>query len=68
MQVTIFDTPVLNRLMYYTALFLLKITGWRKEGRLPESPKYVTSAVPHTSNWALFYTFVLASAFRIKIN
>lgn len=68
MQVTIFDTPVLNTLLYYISLFLLKMTGWRKEGRLPTSPKYVIIAAPHTSNWDLFYTLVIASAFRIKIN
>ena len=68
MQVTIFDTPVLNTLMYYISLFLLKITGWRKVGRLPDSPKYVVIAAPHTSNWDLFYTIVIASAFRMKVN
>jgi len=68
MPVTIFDTPVLNTLLYYISLFLLKLTGWRKEGRLPDSPKYVIIAAPHTSNWDLFYALVIASAFRIKIN
>lgn len=68
MQVTLFDTPALSTLMYYISLFFLKITGWRQEGRLPDSPKYVIIAAPHTSNWDLFYTLVIASAFRIKIN
>ncbi|MBN1547282.1 MAG: lysophospholipid acyltransferase family protein [Syntrophaceae bacterium] len=68
MSVSIFDTPVLHTLMYYIALFLLKLTGWRREGRLPDSPKYVVIAAPHTSNWDLFYTLVIAFAFKIKIN
>lgn len=68
MQGTIFNMPVLKNLMHYLALLIMKITGWRQEGRLPDSPKYVVIAAPHTSNWDLFYTLVIASAFRIKIN
>jgi 1-acyl-sn-glycerol-3-phosphate acyltransferase len=68
MRTTIFEMPILSTIMHYLALLLLKITGWRKEGRLPESPKYVVIAAPHTSNWDLFHTLVIAFAFRIKIN
>ncbi len=32
---------------------LLKSLGWRAEGQLPDTPKWVIIAAPHTSNWDL---------------
>ena len=31
----------------------LRLTGWRVEGRIPDAPKAVVIAAPHTSNWDL---------------
>ena len=44
MQYTIFDTTILNTLLHRVALYVLKISGWSKQGRLPKIPKYVMIA------------------------
>ena len=67
MQNTIFKTPVLSLLLRWISSFILIILGWRKEGQLPDVPKLVLIAAPHTSNWDLFFTLVLAFSFRMKV-
>jgi len=36
---------------YWLGFAILKVMGWRVEGRLPNARKYVVIAAPHTSNW-----------------
>lgn len=67
MSRTMFDTPIVRQVFYGLSLFLLRITGWKKEGKLPEMHKYVVIAAPHTSNWDFPLTLMLAFAFRIKV-
>ena len=67
MNYTIFDTPVIRTLMRWMSLFLLRIFGWRVEGKLPDIPKFVMIAAPHTSNWDLPLTLLIAFALKAKI-
>ena len=67
MQYTIFDTPILSALLRRSARVYLKIFGWRIEGRLPELPKYMVIAAPHTTNWELPMALMAAFAFRVNI-
>jgi len=30
---------------------VLRLTGWRVEGEIPDVPKFVIAVAPHTSNW-----------------
>jgi len=46
------EVPLANRLLYWLAKFLFRISGWRAEGKLPDVPKYVIIST-HTSNWDL---------------
>lgn len=64
MHRTMFDTPILNVLLRRLALFLMWIFRWRIEGKLPDTPKFVLIAAPHTSNWDLPVMLSLAFAFR----
>lgn len=64
MHRTMFDTPILNVLLRRLALFLMWIFRWRIEGKLPDTPKFVLIAAPHTSNWDLPVMLCLAFAFR----
>lgn len=64
---TIFDTPVLKTLLYWASLMYMKVFRWKREGKAPGIPKYVMIAAPHTSNWDLPITLILAFALRIKI-
>jgi 1-acyl-sn-glycerol-3-phosphate acyltransferase len=67
MNHTIFDVPVLREIIRGLALLFLKVCGWRREGVLPDLPRYVMIAAPHTSNWDFPFTMAIAFAFRLKI-
>jgi len=61
---TIFDTPIVRTVIRWIAIFLLKISGWRTEGKLPDIPKFVMIAAPHTSNWD--FPIMMFIAFKLK--
>lgn len=66
MHRTIFTTPGINTLFRGLSLAFLKLAGWRIEGALPsEAHKSVLIAAPHTSNWDLPYTLMVAFALRL---
>lgn len=65
---TIFDTPIVNTLLRGLSLALLRLGGWKVEGALPpQAVKSVLIAAPHTSNWDLPYTLMLAFALRLRV-
>ena len=67
MQYTIFDTPVLSSALRRTASLFLRIFGWRTEGKMPDVPKCVMIAAPHTSNWDLPVMLFVPFAFQTKL-
>ena len=68
MQRTIFTTPLVSTALRAVSLLWLKLAGWRVEGELPDHvPKSVFIAAPHTSNWDLPYTLMVAFALRLNI-
>lgn len=68
MHRTIFDTPLINTLLRGLSLAFLKLAGWKVEGSLPpHCQKSVFIAAPHTSNWDLPYTLMVAFALRLNI-
>ena len=68
MHRTIFQTPIVNTLLRGFSVAFLKATGWKIEGHLPvEGQKSVLIAAPHTSNWDLPYTLMVAFALRLNI-
>ena len=67
MHRTIFTTPVINTLLRGFSLAFLKMTGWTVEGSLPpQATRSVFIAAPHTSNWDLPYTLMVAFALRLN--
>ncbi len=68
MKYTIFNTPVLQAILPGAARFVLSLMGWRTEGLLPLIPKFVLVGAPHTSNWDLPFTMLMAFAFRARIH
>jgi len=67
MHRTIFTTPVVNTLLRGFSVAFLKLTGWKVEGSLPpQASKSVFIAAPHTSNWDLPYTLMVAFALRLN--
>jgi 1-acyl-sn-glycerol-3-phosphate acyltransferase len=67
MHRTIFTTPVVNTLLRSFSVAFLKLAGWKVEGSLPpQAAKSVFIAAPHTSNWDLPYTLMVAFALRLN--
>ena len=66
MNTTIFDTPVVRPIVRWISIVFLWLNGWKTTGRLPDTPKFVLIAAPHTSNWDLPY--MLFTAFKLKAN
>jgi 1-acyl-sn-glycerol-3-phosphate acyltransferase len=67
MHRTIFTTPVVAPLLRAFSTGFLRLTGWTVEGALPPSAaKSVFIAAPHTSNWDLPYTLMVAFALRLN--
>ena len=68
MHRTIFDTPVVNTLLRAGSRIFLRVNGWTVEGSLPpEAAKSVLIAAPHTSNWDLPYTLMVAFVLRLNV-
>jgi 1-acyl-sn-glycerol-3-phosphate acyltransferase len=59
-QYTIFNTPIIRVFFRGLSLLLMKLTGWKKSGTLPDVPRYIIVVAPHTSNWDLFYGIIVA--------
>jgi 1-acyl-sn-glycerol-3-phosphate acyltransferase len=67
MRHTIFDIPILRNVLQVLAIIVLWIFGWRRAGRVPDAPKFVMIAAPHTSNWDLPVGLAIILAFKVKI-
>ena len=68
MHRTIFDTPIVNTVLRVLSVTFLKFAGWKVEGSLPSNcSKSVFIAAPHTSNWDLPYTLMVAFSLRLHI-
>jgi 1-acyl-sn-glycerol-3-phosphate acyltransferase len=67
MHTTIFDTPGVNTVLRLFSIAFLRLTGWKVLGSLPPgAEKCVLIAAPHTSNWDLPYTLMVA--FQLKLH
>lgn len=68
MHRTLFDTPLVNTLLRAGSRAFLRLNGWKVEGSLPvEARKCVLIAAPHTSNWDLPYTLMVAFVLNLNI-
>lgn len=47
---------------------LLRITGWRLEGKIPEVSKCVIIGAPHTSNWDFFFGMLYKLYYGLNIH
>jgi len=48
--------------------WLMRISGWRVEGALPDLPKIIVSVAPHTSNWDFVVGVMVLFALDVKIS
>ena len=66
---TIFSTPLVYHLLRAFSVVYLKLAGWQVQGELPAvARKSVFIAAPHTSNWDLPYTLMVAFVLRLNIH
>jgi 1-acyl-sn-glycerol-3-phosphate acyltransferase len=66
MHRTIFTTPIVRHVLRGLSVAFLRLSGWTIEGSLPpRAAKSVFIAAPHTSNWDLPYTLMVAFALRL---
>ena len=47
---------------------LMAFTGWRVAGNIPDHPKLIIAAAPHTSNWDFVHTMILVLAVGVKFS
>jgi 1-acyl-sn-glycerol-3-phosphate acyltransferase len=66
MKTTIFNTPVLSFILQLIARIIMRLLGWRVEGKLPDIPKFVLIGAPHTSNWD--FALFLGLIFHLRAN
>ena len=67
MQNTIFTTPLVSPLFKWLSISVLQWSGWQVQGQLPaHAQKSVLIAAPHTSNWDLTMTLMVAFALELR--
>lgn len=57
-----------NLLMRGLGHGLMRLFGWRVEGALPEVPRCVAIAAPHTSNWDFFFGICTVFALGVRVD
>lgn len=67
MHSTIFDSPIISTVMHWLSRLALRLSGWHIEGHVPDVPKYVLIAAPHTSNWDFPVTLMVCFALRLRV-
>lgn len=68
MHRTLFTTPGVNFVLRSFSEVFLRLRGWNIDGALPaDQPKCVLIAAPHTSNWDLPYTLMVAFVLRLNV-
>ena len=48
--------------------WLMKLTGWQFEGKLPERGSYIIIVGPHTSNWDFIVGVMARGALKQRIH
>jgi 1-acyl-sn-glycerol-3-phosphate acyltransferase len=49
----------------HLGVFLMRLSGWRIAGNIPNVPKYLLIVAPHTSNWDFFHGFCAYLVLRL---
>ena len=68
MKQTIFNSPVVSTFYHYLARVIMRLTGWRIDGKLPDIPKFVLIGAPHTSNWDFLLFLGVIFSLRANVN
>jgi len=63
-----FPAPKCNFFAHWLGKTIIRLSGWKVTGGVPNSQSMVIIAAPHTSNWDLVYLLGAAYSFRLSIN
>jgi len=62
------DNPFgVSSFIHGLAKLVFRLSGWKTEGTVPQSHRFVMIAAPHTSNWDAFIMVTAAQIFRLKL-
>lgn len=67
MHYTIFKTPVIKSVMRWISIVVLRLIGWRLDGRAAGVQKAVLIGAPHTSNWDFPIALMICFALRLDV-
>ncbi len=56
------------KLVKWVGRNLLKVLGWKVEGKFPHESKLIIAAAPHTSNWDFLLAMLAVMAYGLKIS
>lgn len=65
---TIHDSPLVIGPLRSFATWALRVRGWQVEGRLPDAPRFVLVAAPHTSSLDLPIMLAVGLHFRVRLH
>jgi 1-acyl-sn-glycerol-3-phosphate acyltransferase len=68
MTKTLFEYDALSQMLSVCAAWLFRIAGWRIEGTLPETPKLLVAAAPHTTNWDFLAMLGVVLIIRLPVH
>ncbi|HEX4894872.1 MAG TPA: lysophospholipid acyltransferase family protein [Solimonas sp.] len=57
-----------NRFLYWLGAGILRVAGWRVDVRLPDMPKFIVIAAPHTSNWDFVFGMAAILLLQVRID
>jgi len=62
-----FPAPKCNAFAHWLGKTIIRVSGWRVAGGVPNSKSMLIIAAPHTSNWDLFFLLGAAYSFRLSV-
>lgn len=66
---TLFSTPLITPCLRLLSRFILRVSGWKIEGEIPaELKRCVIIGAPHTTNWDLPISLMIAFSLNSQLN
>lgn len=66
---TLFSTPLITPCLRLLSRFILRVSGWKVEGAIPaELKRCVIIGAPHTTNWDLPISLMIAFSLNSQLN
>lgn len=63
----IYQNRFFSGLLYRAGKMILRLGGWKVVGEVPDIPKFVAIAAPHTSNWDFPLFMSIVGVFRLRV-